>query len=84
MVQSGKITEFDYKNIREALEEVNVADAQSYRSLKSWRKVMIGAHKWSDALERAYNNYRNGEYSEEDMSALFNTIKPYFYNVQAE
>lgn len=64
---------------------VNVTDAQAYRSLKSYRKVMIGAGKWSDKAEIAYNHLTNpsqyGQWTTEDFFVIWQTIKPYMFSM---
>lgn len=58
---------------------INVTDAQAYRSLSSYRAVKVMAGQWNDQLEQAYQNFQNGTWDIADFSALFQTIKPYLY-----
>ena len=58
---------------------VNISDAQAYRSLSSYRSVMIMSGKWSEESERAYNNIRNNKWNMEDINVMFQTLKPFVY-----
>lgn len=58
---------------------INVTDAQAYRSLSSYRAVKVMAGQWNDQLEQAYNHFQEGTWDIADFSALFQTIKPYLY-----
>ena len=58
---------------------INVTDAQAYRSLSSYRAVKVMIGQWNNQLEQAYQNFQNGTWDIADFSALFQTIKPYLY-----
>ncbi|MGN0032390.1 MAG: hypothetical protein ACI358_01210 [Candidatus Limimorpha sp.] len=60
-------------------DKVNVADAQAYRSLDSYRAIMVMSKKWTDTAERAYNNISNGTWSLKDFIVLAQTLKPFMY-----
>ena len=59
--------------------KVNVTDGQSYRTISSYRRVMIMCGRWSERLETAYNNIKNGKFDMEDYNIIFQTIKPFTY-----
>ena len=59
---------------------INSTDAQSFRTLKSYRKVMVMLGKWSEELENTYNRIRSGEWSWSDINTMFGAIKPYVYS----
>lgn len=58
---------------------VNVADAQAYRSLSSYRAVLVMSGQWTDTMEKAYNNFRNGTWDASDFNIIWQTKKPYVY-----
>lgn len=58
---------------------VNVTDAQSYRSLDSYMAVKCMIGDWTQQMETAYNNIINDRWSATDMMTVFNTLKPYVY-----
>lgn len=58
---------------------VNVADAQAYRSLSSYRAILGMSGQWTDEMEKAYNNFKNGNWSISDFNIIWQTKKPYVY-----
>lgn len=75
----SNLTEFDKSIILGKYEEINVADAQAYRSLDSFRATQIMADMWSEEEETAYENFKNGKWSAKDFVVLWNVRKPYLY-----
>lgn len=62
-------------------ENVNVADAQAYRSLSSYRAMMGMMGQWTDEMETAYKHLTNpnGQWTMEDFNIIWQTKKPYVY-----
>lgn len=58
---------------------VNVADAQAYRSLSSYRAILGMSGQWTDDMEQAYNNFKNGDWNIKDFNIIWQTKKPYVY-----
>lgn len=58
---------------------VNVADAQAYRSLSSYRAILGMSGQWTDDMEQAYNNFKNGTWNIADFNIIWQTKKPYVY-----
>lgn len=70
-------------NVYVKTEKVNVADAQAYRSLSSYRAMLVMSGQWTDDMEEAYNNFRNGTWSHKDFDILWQTKKPFtFTNIK--
>jgi hypothetical protein len=78
-VTKGEMTKIDRDFIISQYKKVNVADAQAYRSLSSYRSIMVMSGQWSDELEDAYNNLRSGTWSSKDFNIIMQTKKPYVY-----
>lgn len=78
-VQLGHIQSFDRDNILNKFKDINVADAQAYRSLSSMRAVldMIGA--WTPEMQQAMDRFDNGEWDMADFNVIWQTIKPFVY-----
>lgn len=57
---------------------VNVADAQAYRSLSSYRAILDMQGQWNDDMERAYNNLQSGTWNAEDFNIIWQTKKPLY------
>lgn len=72
-------TAYDKAAIMSIFNKVNVADAQAYNTLSSFRSTQIMAGMWSDAEETAYNNIMNNKWTASDFLVLWNTRKPYLY-----
>lgn len=72
-------TAYDKAAIMSIFNKVNVADAQAYNTLPSFRSTQIMAGMWSDAEEIAYNNIINNKWTASDFLVLWNTRKPYLY-----
>ena len=79
-VQAGAITTKQMNDLLEAYSKVNVADAQGYRTLKSYRRLMVMAGRWNKKLERSYQRLKNGTFDFDDFNSIFNTIKPFCYS----
>ena len=69
----------ELNKILSKFKNVNVTDAQAYRPLSSYRSIMKMSGQWTDELEKAYNNFLNNTYSEEDFNVVLQTIKPFVF-----
>ncbi len=78
-VKKGEMTKIDRDNIINKFKAVNVADAQAYRSLSSYRAILGMSGQWTDEMEQAYNNFRNGTWNIADFNIIWQTKKPYVY-----
>lgn len=60
---------------------VNVADAQAYRSISSYRAMMGMMGQWTDEMETAYKHLTdsNAQWTMEDFNTIWQTKKPYVY-----
>lgn len=76
--------------VADKYKKVSLTDGQGYRSLSSYRKVMIGSGKWTGAHENAYDIIMDIRKSERklnaddinklnELAAVFQPIKPYLY-----
>lgn len=77
--KNDAFTAYDKAAIMSIFNKVNVADAQAYNTLPSFRSTQIMAGMWSDAEETAYNNIMNNKWTASDFLVLWNTRKPYLY-----
>ena len=78
-VKKGEMTKIDRDNIVNKFKAVNVADAQAYRSLSSYRAILGMSGQWTDEMEQAYNNFKNGTWNIADFNIIWQTKKPYVY-----
>ena len=58
---------------------INVADAQAYRSLSSYRAILDMSGQWTDEMDTAYNNITSGNWTYNDFSVLWQPKKPFVY-----
>lgn len=78
-VKRNEMTKIDRDNILSKFRKVNVADAQAYRSLSSYRAILGMSGQWTDDMEQAYNNFKNGDWNIKDFNIIWQTKKPYVY-----
>lgn len=80
-VKSGDITVHDKEEILSAYGKgrINETDAQAYRSLPSYRRVMIMFGKWNQAMEEAYERINDGSWSMGDFNIIWQPYKPFMY-----
>ena len=78
-VRKNEMTKLDRDNILSKFRKVNVADAQAYRSLSSYRAILGMSGQWTDDMEQAYNNFKNGDWNIKDFNIIWQTKKPYVY-----
>lgn len=80
-IAKGEMSAVERDYILSQFENVNVADAQAYRSLGSYRAMMGMMGQWTDEMETAYKHLTdpNGEWTMEDFNIIWQTKKPYVY-----
>lgn len=78
-VKKGELSKVDRDYILTQYNNVNVADAQAYRSLKSYRAIMVMSGQWTDEMEQAYKNLNSKNWTMADFSVIWQTKKPYLY-----
>lgn len=78
-VRRNEMTKINRDNIISKFRNVNVADAQAYRSLSSYRAILGMSGQWTDDMEQAYNNFKNGDWNIKDFNIIWQTKKPYVY-----
>lgn len=78
-VRRNEMTKLDRDIILSKFRKVNVADAQAYRSLSSYRAILGMSGQWTDDMEQAYNNFKNGDWNIKDFNIIWQTKKPYVY-----
>ena len=78
-VKRGEMSKIDRDNVINKFRKVNVADAQAYRSLSSYRAILGMSGQWTDDMEQAYNNFKNGNWDIKDFNIIWQTKKPYVY-----
>lgn len=91
-VENKRITEKDRNRILSLYKEINVTDAQAFRSLSSYRAVLDMAGRWTPQLEEAFERMEQAykarlkgdkvtTFSVDDFYIILQTIKPFVYTV---
>lgn len=70
------ISKMQYDALVKAYSEIKTTDGQGFRTLDSYREVMIMADQWDDEHETAYRRIKNGKFSKDDFSVFMQNIKP--------
>lgn len=78
-VKKGEMSKRDRDLILNKFREVNVADAQAYRSLSSYRAILDMSGQWTGDMQRAFDNFQNGKWDMADFNIIWQTKKPYVY-----
>lgn len=73
------LSDVDKRMILTKFEEVNVADAQAYRSLSSYRAILGMSGQWTEDMQEAYDHFKSGNWSIKDFNTIWQTKKPYVY-----
>lgn len=79
-VEAGELSEMDRDAILHHFDKVNVADAQAYRSLRSYRKVLVMAGRWTDEMEEALHRLEAGNWTMADFNIIWQALKPFMYS----
>lgn len=78
-VKEGHISKSDMRDILEQFKDINVADAQAYRSLKSYRAVLDMMGAWTPEMQATMDRLEKGEWKMEDLNTVWQTIKPFVF-----
>lgn len=78
-VAKGEMSKRDRDLILNKFREVNVADAQAYRSLSSYRAILDMSGQWTDDMQKAFDNFQEGKWDVSDFNIIWQTKKPYVY-----
>lgn len=75
--------DIDVDGIMRSFESINVADAQSYRTLSSYRAVRDMFGQWSSKDEELYEKLKSGQaLTKDDYGQVWQTLKPFVYTQQ--
>lgn len=83
-VDEHKITKEEYQFIVDSYADINVTDAQAYRSLSSMRAVLDMAGKWTDKFDETFNRMQNGEWTYDDFLVVWSTLKPFVFSITSK
>lgn len=78
-VKEGRLTDMDADSILNKFKDINVADAQAYRSISSFRSVLDMMGLWNEEMEAAVERFTHGEWDMADFNVVWQTIKPFVF-----
>lgn len=73
------LTAEDKKSILKAFSEINVTDAQAYRSIESYENILGQMGLMTEEMKTALGNIKDGKFDRWDLGTVFQTLKPYVY-----
>ena len=76
---ADNISDIDKAFILTKFRDINVDDAQAYRSLDSFRSILDMLGKWTPEMEKTYNRIVNNEWDISDFNIVWQTIKPFVF-----
>ena len=83
LMEEANMTDVDRSIMKFTLEsfrQITSTDGQSFRTIDSFRKIFKArGGKWTEDMERAYQNIKEGRITGKDFLSLWNPIKPFFY-----
>lgn len=79
-IEAGELSEMDRDAILNHFKKVNVADAQAYRSLRSYRKVLVMAGRWTNEMEEALQRLEAKTWTMADFNIIWQALKPFMYS----
>lgn len=79
-VNEGRIKSFDRDNILYKFRQVNVTDAQAFRTLPSLRSLLdMAGGQWTPAMEESFQRFQSGKWDMADFYTIWQAIKPVVY-----
>lgn len=72
------ISAAQYSQMIDAYSSIKVTDGQGFRTLDSYRAVMIQSAQWTDELQRAYRRIKKGNPQPQDINKFMHGIKPVY------
>ena len=70
------ISPIQYKQMKKAYSKIKSTDGQGFRTLESYRSVMVMTDLWTDRQETAYQNIIHGHPQKGDIDTFMQNIKP--------
>lgn len=78
-MKEGRLSRMDVDSILYKFKDINVADAQAYRTISSYRSVLDMMGLWTDDMEATLTRFEHGEWDISDFNIVWQTIKPFVF-----
>lgn len=79
--KEGRITQSEADYYISKFDDINLADAQAYRSIDSYERILEMSGNLHGEVKRAIDNIKNGKWNNKDMYVVFQTLKPFVYTM---
>lgn len=81
-VKNKELSRSDKERILNEYKNINITDAQAYRTLDSYISILAMSGKLDDKLWNAYNRIKNGKILPADFNLFLQTLKPFVFTQQ--
>lgn len=78
-VEEKRLKNFDRENILAAFKDINLADAQAYRCLSSYRAILDMIGDWTPKMQEAFERLQNNKWDMADFNIVWQTLKPFMF-----
>ena len=78
-VESGRMTKGEAAAVIKKFHSMNLADAQAFRTLSSYRSVLDMAGLWDKRMQRTFERITAQKATMDDFMTIYQTIKPFMY-----
>ena len=76
LLDAKLISPIQYKQMEKAYSDIKTTDGQGFRTLESYRSVMVMTDLWTERQETAYQNIIHGHPQKSDIDTFMQNIKP--------
>lgn len=76
LLDAKLISPIQYKQMEKAYSDIKTTDGQGFRTLESYRSVMVMTDLWTERQETAYQNIIHGHPQKGDIDTFMQNIKP--------
>lgn len=78
-IKEGRLSKIEADSILYKFKDINVADAQAFRSISSFRAVLDMMGLWTDQMAATVERFERGEWDIKDFNTVWQTIKPFVF-----
>ena len=76
LLEQDYITKRQYDTMLSSYKKIKSTDGQGFRTLQSYREIMIMSDQWTDKLEESYKRILKGKPTNDDIDVFLAVVKP--------
>lgn len=76
LLDQDYITERQYNTMLSSYKKIKSTDGQGFRTLDSYREIMIMSDQWTDKMEESFKRIKQGKPTKEDIDTFMSVTKP--------